>query len=63
MVHPWEGSRIEYVDYYGAVANMWGCPALDDAISADVIDFLADGGLLLFHYNDGDWSRNSVYLP
>lgn len=63
VVHPWEGSRREYVDAWGYAADTWGCPALDDRLSADVIDFLADGGLLFFHYPDGDWSRNSSYLP
>jgi hypothetical protein len=63
VLHPWEGSRDTYVSYWGETAETWGCPAIDDRISADVIDFLADGGLLFFHYPDGDWSRNSSYLP
>ncbi|MEC7949381.1 MAG: murein L,D-transpeptidase catalytic domain family protein [Myxococcota bacterium] len=63
VVHPWEGSEAGYVSYWGETAETWGCPAIDPAVSADVIDFLADGGLLFFHYPDGDWSRNSAYLP
>ena len=63
VVHPWEGSRSSYVQSWGYAANTWGCPAIDDQISDEVIDFLANGGLLFFHYPDGDWSRNSSYLP
>ena len=63
VVHPWEGSRDAYVNYWGETAETWGCPAIDDTISADVINYLADGSLLFFHYPDGDWSRNSQYLP
>jgi hypothetical protein len=63
VVHPWSGSRAEYVSYYGETAETWGCPALDDRESEDVIDTLSDGALLFFWYPDGDWSRSSAYLP
>jgi hypothetical protein len=63
VVHPWGGSRPAYVSTYGETAPTWGCPALDDAVSTDVVDFLADGGLLFFWYPDGDWSNRSSYLP
>lgn len=63
VVHPWEGSRAEYVSRWGETAETWGCPAIDDRLSADVIDVLADGGLLFFWYPDADWRRGSGYLP
>ena len=63
VVHPWQGSRDTYVASWGETAETWGCPAIDDRISDDVVDFIADGGLLFFHYPDGDWSRSSAYLP
>lgn len=63
VVHPWEGSRPEYVARYGEVAPTWGCPAIDDRETVDVVDFMSDGGMFLFHYEDGDWSSHSSYLP
>jgi hypothetical protein len=63
VMHPWSGSREGYAEYYGAAAETWGCPAIDDRLSEEVIDFLANGGVLLFHYPDGDWSESSGYLP
>ncbi len=63
VVHPWEGSRAEYVARWGETAETWGCPALDDRLSADVIDIMADGGLLFFWYPDSEWLRDSTYLP
>lgn len=63
VLHPWTGSRQEYVNQYGEVAPTWGCPAIDDRLTQDVVDTLKDGSLLFFWYPDGDWSENSTYLP
>lgn len=63
VLHPWEGSRQEYVNQFGEVAPTWGCPAVDDRLTQDVVDALKDGSLLFFWYPDGDWSENSTYLP
>ena len=63
VVHPWDGSTASYVNTYGECAPTWGCAGLDPAICTDVVDFLSDGGLLIFHYPDGDWSESSAYLP
>ena len=63
VVHPWEGSRPEYVDFWGETAETWGCPALDDRISAEVIDFLAEGALLFFWHRTADWRSSSAYVP
>ncbi len=63
VVHPWDGSTDSYVNSQGECAPTWGCAGLDPAICAGVVDFLSDGGLLLFHYPDGDWSQHSAYLP
>lgn len=63
VVHPWDGSTPSYVTTFGECAPTWGCSGLDPAICTDVVDTIADGGLLLFHYPDGDWSQHSTYLP
>jgi hypothetical protein len=63
VMHGWEGSRPEYVNYWGSVAPTWGCPAVDDRDVADVVDTLKDGALMFFWYPDGDWNVNSSFLP
>jgi len=63
VMHPWEGSRPEYIEYFGMTAPTWGCPGIDDRDSEYVIDLLADGGLMVFWYPDNDWAENSSYLP
>ena len=63
VMHPWEGSRPEYVDAYGMTAPTWGCPGIDDRESQYVIDLLADGGLMVFWHPDNDWAVNSTFLP
>jgi hypothetical protein len=63
VMHPWDGSTESYVNDWGECAPTWGCAGIDPAISTEVIDFMANGGLLIFHYPDGDWSVHSTYLP
>jgi hypothetical protein len=63
VLHPWEWARAEVVDEYGMVGLSWGCPAVDDRISTDLINAAEDDTLFFYWYPDGDWSNNSVYLP
>ena len=63
VLHPWEWARSEVVDEYGMVGLSWGCPAVDDRISTDLINATEADTLFFYWYPDGDWSNNSVYLP
>jgi hypothetical protein len=65
VLHPWNGSMQAYVDANPATgaAPTWGCFGIDPAIVLDVRAFLSDGGLLLSHFPDGNWSTQSSYLP
>jgi hypothetical protein len=64
VIHPWYGSAPSYVAANPATgtAYSWGCLGIDPDIAEDVRDFLADGGLVLSHFPDGDWSTSSSYL-
>ena len=46
----------------GEHRESWGCPALDDRLVGDVVEYLSDGSMLFFWYPDGDWSSASAYL-
>jgi hypothetical protein len=61
-MHPWEGSRPEYVAEHGEAAVTWGCPAIDDRLAPEVRMLLADGGLMLFWHTDPAWRDASTYL-
>ncbi len=62
VVHGADYARQEYVDSYGRLGQSWGCPAVDDRVSDQVVDDLQDAYLWSW-YPDGDWSVNSTYLP
>ncbi len=62
VMHPWVGSRPETIDETGYLPHSWGCPAIDDRISAPVVDLMHGGALYFFWYPDGDWSERSRYL-
>lgn len=62
VLHPWWGVRPEYVQGHGAVWPTWGCPAVDDRVAPAVADFLAGGGLIVFHHRHSDWARESERL-
>ena len=64
VVHPWNGSAPAYATSQPAgAAPTWGCLGIDPAIVDDLRSFLANGGLILSHFPDGNWSSNSSYLP
>jgi hypothetical protein len=62
VMHPWEGSRPEYVAEHGEAAPTWGCPAIDDRIAPDVRGRMANGALMLFWHDSPAWRDASTYL-
>ena len=62
VMHGADYARPEFVDTYGRAGQSWGCPALDDRLVGDVVEYLSDGSMMFFWYPDGDWSSASAYL-
>jgi hypothetical protein len=52
VIHPADYATEAFVNTYGYLGRSQGCPAVDPAVSADIIDTLADGALLLAYYPD-----------
>ncbi len=46
----------------GYLGRSWGCPAVDPAVTEDLIDYLANGGGLFKYYPDANWLADSFYL-
>jgi len=55
-------ARPEFAANNGYLGRSWGCPAVDDRVSGDLIDDIEGGSLVLSYYPDGDWELNSDYL-
>ena len=57
---------IHGADYVHAgravLGRSWGCPAMDPAVNADIIDTLTDGALVFTFYPDAAWYGGSPYL-
>lgn len=51
-----------YIEQHGRAGRSWGCPAIDPAISKELIDRIKGGSLIFGHYPDPDWLGDSRYL-
>ncbi|MFN0251453.1 MAG: murein L,D-transpeptidase catalytic domain-containing protein [Kofleriaceae bacterium] len=61
VMHPWEGSRPEFIATKGETQPTWGCPAIDDRIAPLIAD-ATSGGVLMFFWHP-EWRGRSQYLP
>lgn len=62
VIHPAEYATPDFVATYGYLGRSQGCPAVDPAISEDLIDTLADGALLWSYYPSADFLANGRYI-
>lgn len=46
----------------GRIGRSWGCPAVRDEVSRELIDRIRDGGLLLAWHPDEPWRKESRYV-
>ena len=51
-----------YVKARGRAGRSWGCPAIDPAMTKEIIHKLKGGTLLFGYYPDTQWLGNSTYL-
>ncbi|MFK7992482.1 MAG: murein L,D-transpeptidase catalytic domain-containing protein [Sandaracinaceae bacterium] len=63
VMHPWTGSRQEFVDEWGYTQPTWGCPSIDDRVADEVRRKMADGALMWFWAPDPAFLSASSYLP
>ena len=62
VMHGADYATEDFALKHGRLGRSWGCPALDPAISAEVIDTIARGTLLFAWHPDGDLEQDSRLL-
>lgn len=62
VMHGASYNSDEFIAQHGRIGRSWGCPALDEAVAADVIDAIEGGTVIVAHYPDDDWRSGSAYL-
>jgi hypothetical protein len=51
-----------YLKEYGRLGRSWGCPALPENISKEIIDLISDGTCLFVFGDDPDYLNKSVFF-
>jgi hypothetical protein len=52
----------EFIKSYGRLGRSWGCPALPQEISKEIIDKISGGTCLFIYGNDEFYKKNSAFL-
>ncbi len=63
VIHPAEYATEDFVNTYGYLGRSWGCPAVDPDISADLIDTLAGGALVLKYAEVQGFLTDGRFMP
>ena len=51
-----------FIRRVGRLGRSWGCPALDRAVSREVIDTIAGGSVVFGYYPDQEWLSSSPFV-
>ena len=57
----WYVSR-DFIGRHGRLGRSWGCPAVAESVSRELIDTIAEGSLLFIYYPDERWLDSSPFL-
>jgi len=62
VIHGADYARQSHVKQFGFLGRSWGCPAIDDAVNAEVIELLQDGSVVFSYYPDEMWLASSDFI-
>jgi hypothetical protein len=62
VVHGYSDVSQAFIAKFGTIGRTWGCPALAEEVSAQIIDSIAGGSAIFAYYPDANWLRESRYL-
>lgn len=61
VIHGADYVSDEFAAKHGRLGRSWGCPALPEDTSSEVIDLIKDGTCLFIYGNDSTYLEKSVY--
>jgi hypothetical protein len=62
VIHGADYATPAFVSRIGRLGRSWGCPALDPAVSRQVIDTIKDGSVVFGYYPDQDYLTKSAFF-
>lgn len=62
VMHGAKYSNPSTIEQNGRLGRSWGCPALPEAISKEIIDVIKDGSVLFIYADNSEYLSKSKYL-
>jgi hypothetical protein len=62
VIHGADYVSRSFIKKYGRLGRSWGCPALPDSISKEIIDKISNGTCLFVYGDDPEYFKNSRIL-
>ncbi len=62
VIHGADYVSQSFIEKYGRLGRSWGCPALPNELSKEIIDIISGGQCLFIYGNDKDYLINSNYI-
>lgn len=62
IMHGADFASEDYIKKHGILGTSWGCPAITDEVSDEVIELLKEGSLIFSYYPDKRWLGTSSFL-